>query len=133
LWCADYKGEFMLADKRYCYPLTVTDSVSRYLLCSDALATTKRIKPGNRQRKAATSACICCIGRRKINLSTVFAGQNVGVKEVSDKIIAVHSSGVGTLSSTCNPSRRKASSCSPSHVPRLADVFVGLARPIAPC
>jgi putative transposase len=27
-----------------------------------------------------------CIGRRKINLSTVFAGQNVGVKEISDKI-----------------------------------------------
>src|SRR5438105_10021466 len=25
LWCADYKGEFMLADKRYCYPLTITD------------------------------------------------------------------------------------------------------------
>jgi putative transposase len=23
LWCADYKGEFMLADGRYCYPLTV--------------------------------------------------------------------------------------------------------------
>jgi hypothetical protein len=22
-WCADYKGEFMLADRRYCYPLTV--------------------------------------------------------------------------------------------------------------
>lgn len=27
-----------------------------------------------------------CIGRRKINLSTVFAGENVGVKEVSDKV-----------------------------------------------
>jgi len=27
-----------------------------------------------------------CIGRRKINLSTVFAGQKVGVKEVSDRI-----------------------------------------------
>ena len=27
-----------------------------------------------------------CLGRRKINLSTVFAGQNVGIKEVSDKI-----------------------------------------------
>ena len=27
-----------------------------------------------------------CLGKRKINLSTVFAGQNVGVKEVSDKI-----------------------------------------------
>ena len=31
LWCADYKGEFMLADRRYCYPLTVTDFASRYL------------------------------------------------------------------------------------------------------
>ncbi len=27
-----------------------------------------------------------CIRRRKINLSTVFAGQNVGIKEVSDKV-----------------------------------------------
>jgi putative transposase len=27
-----------------------------------------------------------CIGRRKINLSAVFAGQNVGIKEVSEKI-----------------------------------------------
>lgn len=41
LWCADYKGEFMLADKRYCYPLTISDFASRYLLCCDALATTK--------------------------------------------------------------------------------------------
>ena len=32
LWCADYKGEFMRADKRYCYPLTITDFASRYLL-----------------------------------------------------------------------------------------------------
>jgi putative transposase len=43
LWCADYKGEFMLADKRYCYPLTLTDSASRYLLCCDALESTKEI------------------------------------------------------------------------------------------
>jgi putative transposase len=41
LWCADYKGEFMLADKRYCYPLTITDSTSRYLIACDALTTTK--------------------------------------------------------------------------------------------
>jgi hypothetical protein len=27
-----------------------------------------------------------CIGRRKINLSQVFVGQNVGIKEVADKI-----------------------------------------------
>lgn len=41
LWCADYKGEFMLADRRYCYPLTLTDFASRYLLCCDALGSTR--------------------------------------------------------------------------------------------
>jgi putative transposase len=43
LWCADYKGEFMLADKRYCYPLTITDTTSRYLLCCEALGTTQEM------------------------------------------------------------------------------------------
>lgn len=41
LWCADYKGEFMLGDRRYCYPLTITDYSSRYLLACEALETTK--------------------------------------------------------------------------------------------
>jgi putative transposase len=41
LWCADYKGEFMLADRRYCYPLTITDSASRYIFACEALSTTK--------------------------------------------------------------------------------------------
>src|SRR5688572_7407238 len=41
LWCADYKGEFMLADRRYCYPLTVTDFASRYLIACEALSTTQ--------------------------------------------------------------------------------------------
>jgi putative transposase len=215
LWCADYKGEFMLVDKRYCYPLTITDFTSRYLLCCDALGSTQealaftaferafkdfglpksirtdngipfasrsaffglsklsvwwlrlgigieRIKPGNPQqngrhermhltlKKEATkpagknllqqqakfdrfieyynqerphqalegrcpaqlyqpsprpytglsdleyplhdrtvTVTTCgriCIGRRKINLSHVFAGQNVGIKEVAEKI-----------------------------------------------
>jgi putative transposase len=215
LWCADYKGQFMLADRRYCYPLTITDAASRYLLSCEALSSTQatyafpvfervfkdfglpkairtdngvpfaspnslfglsrlsvwwlrlgiqieRIKPGNPQqngrhermhltlKKEATkpaaknliqqqgkfdrfveeynqerpheslgmkypaeiyvssstpykglsdlaypfhdrtiTVTCCgriCIGRRKINLSTVFAGQNVGIKEVSDKV-----------------------------------------------
>jgi len=215
LWCADYKGEFMLADRRYCYPLTISDFASRYQLSCEALATTKetyaftvfervfkdfglpkairtdngvpfasphalfglsklavwwlrlgihieRIKPGHPQqngrhermhltlKKEATKPAAqnflqqqakfddfidcynrerphqalamkypaelylpsprlyrglselhypfhdrtitvtqcgrICFGRRKINLSTVFAGQNVGVKEVSDRI-----------------------------------------------
>src|SRR6201993_3597738 len=37
LWCTDYKGEFQLNDRRYCYPLTVTDYSSRYLLLCEAL------------------------------------------------------------------------------------------------
>lgn len=41
LWCADYKDEFMLADRRYCYPLTITDFASRYLIACEALSTTK--------------------------------------------------------------------------------------------
>lgn len=41
LWCADYKGEFKLGNKRYCYPLTITDYRTRYLLACDALDSTK--------------------------------------------------------------------------------------------
>jgi putative transposase len=215
LWCADYKGEFMLADRRYCYPLTITDFASRYLLSCEALSSNRelyaftvfervfkdfglpaairtdngvpfasphalfglsklsvwwlrlgiqieRIKPGHPQqngrhermhltlKKEATKPAAknflqqqakfddfiecfnrerphqalnmkypaefylpsprpyrglselqypfhdrtiivtqcgrICFGRRKVNLSTVFAGQKVGIKEVSDKI-----------------------------------------------
>ncbi len=41
LWCADYKGEFLLGNQSYCYPLTVTDFSSRFLLGCEALETTK--------------------------------------------------------------------------------------------
>jgi putative transposase len=41
LWCTDYKGEFLLGNRRYCYPLTVTDHASRYLLACEALSSTK--------------------------------------------------------------------------------------------
>ena len=41
LWCSDYKGEFMLGDRRYCYPLTITDHVSRFLLACEGLETTR--------------------------------------------------------------------------------------------
>ena len=42
LWCADFKGEFKTRDGRYCYPLTVTDSYSRYLLGCQGLLSTER-------------------------------------------------------------------------------------------
>jgi len=41
LWCTDYKGEFLLGNRQYCYPLTVTDHASRYLLCCEALSSTR--------------------------------------------------------------------------------------------
>ncbi len=41
LWCADYKGEFKLGNKKYCYPLTITDYRSRYLLSCEGLESTK--------------------------------------------------------------------------------------------
>lgn len=37
LWCTDYKGQFLLGNKKYCYPLTVTDHASRYLLLCEAM------------------------------------------------------------------------------------------------
>jgi putative transposase len=37
LWCADYKGQFRLGNRQYCYPLTITDRFSRFLLGCEAL------------------------------------------------------------------------------------------------
>ena len=41
LWCTDYKGEFLLGNHQYCYPLTVTDHASRFLLTCEALSSIK--------------------------------------------------------------------------------------------
>ncbi|MCB1634254.1 MAG: transposase [Xanthomonadales bacterium] len=35
-WAADYKGQWRLGDGSWTFPLTISDSVSRYLLCSDS-------------------------------------------------------------------------------------------------
>jgi putative transposase len=43
LWTADYKGQFKTRDARYCYPLTVADLYSRYLLGCRALSSTKTL------------------------------------------------------------------------------------------
>ena len=41
LWCADYKGEFLLGNEKYCYPLTITDYASRYLFSCEGLDSTR--------------------------------------------------------------------------------------------
>lgn len=37
LWGADFKGQFRLGEGRLCYPLTLSDAASRFLLCCRAL------------------------------------------------------------------------------------------------
>ncbi len=69
LWCADYKGEFLLGNHRYCYPLTITDFARRYLLACEALVDDagalrlQRLRAGlpgvwaAARRSAPTTAC----------------------------------------------------------------------------
>ena len=58
LWCADYKGEFLLRNQRYCYPLTISDYASRYLLACEALSTTQeRYASASLNAPFRTSAC----------------------------------------------------------------------------
>jgi putative transposase len=48
LWCADYKGEFLLGNRRYCYPLTITDFA--FAICSPA-------RRSRRPRSVTPSPC----------------------------------------------------------------------------
>jgi transposase InsO family protein len=37
VWSVDYKGQFYTKDRRVCYPLTISDNYSRYLLACEGL------------------------------------------------------------------------------------------------
>lgn len=37
VWCVDYKGQFRLGNRQYCYPLTTSDLYSRFLLTLESL------------------------------------------------------------------------------------------------
>lgn len=50
---ADYKGEFQLGNKEYCYPLTITDFSSRYLLACEG--------------EPSTTSTPCCLMSFSIN------------------------------------------------------------------
>jgi transposase InsO family protein len=41
VWTTDYKGQFRTLDGKYCYPLTIQDSHTRFLLACDALLSTR--------------------------------------------------------------------------------------------
>ena len=42
LMTVDYKGQFLLGNREYCYPLTIVDHVSRYLLACDGFLSTEQ-------------------------------------------------------------------------------------------
>ena len=41
LWCANYKGEFMMGNRSYCCPLTVTDFTTRFLIGCEGMDSTQ--------------------------------------------------------------------------------------------
>lgn len=41
VWSADFKGQFRTGDGTWCYPFTLSDGFSRYLLCCRALTATR--------------------------------------------------------------------------------------------
>ena len=43
LWGVDFKGEFRMGNRRYCYPLTVTDHASRHVMLCEALESTRAL------------------------------------------------------------------------------------------
>jgi putative transposase len=44
VWTADFKGQFRTGDGHYCYPLTVADAYSRFLLSCSARLSTKQVE-----------------------------------------------------------------------------------------
>lgn len=40
LWCTDFKGQFRMGNNSYCYPLTLSDFTSRFVISCEALSST---------------------------------------------------------------------------------------------
>lgn len=43
VWSVDFKGQFRTGNGKWCYPLTLTDNYSRYLIACEGLRSTKRV------------------------------------------------------------------------------------------
>ena len=79
----DFKGEFKLGNGRYCYPLTVSDQASRYLL---AWQQARFRYPFHDRDILVTARGRICMHKKKMDVSTVLAGQKLVIKEVDDDI-----------------------------------------------
>lgn len=40
VWCADYKGQFRMGNGKYCYPLTISDAYSRFIIACEGVEST---------------------------------------------------------------------------------------------
>lgn len=75
LWCTDFKGQFRV-QRRYCYPLTITDAHSRYLLRCEPLEGTQ-LKASKRVFEEAFREYGLPLRMRSDN-GTPFASSSVG-------------------------------------------------------
>lgn len=75
-WTTDFKGEFRTGDRRYCYPLTLRDGFSRYVLRCDALLS--RSDPLTRRRFEHAFADYGLPDRIRSDNGGPFAGPGVG-------------------------------------------------------
>lgn len=66
LWCTDYRSEFQLGNKQYCYPLTVTDYCSRYFLLCEAMES-------NREQRIILISRYCSRGKTSSALKSSLA------------------------------------------------------------
>lgn len=78
VWCIDYKGQFRLGDGTYCYPLTVTDQFSRYILGCEGM--------GAISDDAACEAC-----------EEIFRSHGLPLVMRSDNGVPFASTGLGNL------------------------------------
>ena len=75
-WTTDFKGQFRTGDGRYCYPLTLRDGCSRYVLRCDALADTSY--EATRPRFARAFAAFGLPDRIRSDNGGPFAGPGLG-------------------------------------------------------
>jgi len=76
IWSADYKGQFRMRNGRYCYPLTISDNSTRYLLACEALEG-PRYKETKESFKALFKEYGLPLAMRTDN-GTPFAGRSIG-------------------------------------------------------
>ena len=54
VWTIDFKGQFRTGDRRYCYPLTLVDAASRYVLATAGAYSTDGVWVAQRLRESFT-------------------------------------------------------------------------------